>query len=510
LYHTQQHQQILIKRECNKKCTIDRVDHHPFFVPLDSDLFECPEMKFSAIAKAILVSSASGISVGAAVNKKQRNLQTICSCSPQAFSFTLLLAQDCSVNTLEENPGISDTNCAIVNATTASASSFVGDDQMVVVSDVQVPIEEIIECIPWLDNCNIASDNDEPIRGRELQTGSPIPSVIISIQFIELDSDGTVIQIDNSQNNILAESGDTFSYASTASQLDPSEDISTQLDIVPKTAVLFMVGFNEDGDEIRGRFVWEYTNGCGIDEQTITGGEDYGWISFDQVDRAIPEFCPAVNGETPAPTPVPFIIDMFPTPPPMIDTPLPTPAPTIIDMFPTPPPMIDTPLPTPAPTIIDTPFPTLSPVTPAPSPFPISVPVDSPTELPTDGNPTPSPSELLFPTLTPTDSPSRRGPLPTTQRPVSAPTYGTDEPTYFESREPVPSYGYGEDYHVSYSSGDSKSGKRGSKSAGGSHGSKSGKGSSKSGKGSSKSGKGSKKMYVGGKSSTSDHGWSRV
>ena len=63
-----------------------------------------------------------------------------------------------------------------------------------------------------------------------------------------------------------------------------------------------MVGSNDDGDDIRGRFVWEYTNGCGKDEFTIIGGEDYGWISFDQVDGAMPEFCPALNDETNAPT----------------------------------------------------------------------------------------------------------------------------------------------------------------------------------------------------------------
>lgn len=265
-------------------------------------------MKFPAITQAFLALSASSSGVSVDAVKKRRNLQTICSCAPQAFSITLLLAQDCSTNTLEANPGISDTNCAIVNATTDAALTInSADDQTIAVADIDVPIDEILACIPWLNNCN-AKSVSEPIRNRKLQTGSPIPSVITSIQFIELDSDGTVIQIDDSQNNINAVSGDTFSYASRASQLDPAEDISTQLGIVPKTAVLFLVGFNDDGDEIRGRFVWEYTNGCGEDELTITGGEDYAWISFDQVDRAIPEFCPALNEETPAPTPAPFIM----------------------------------------------------------------------------------------------------------------------------------------------------------------------------------------------------------
>ena len=441
-------------------------------------------MKVSAVAKAVLVSSASVFSAEA--SSKVRNLQTVCSCSPRAFSFTLLLAQDCSVNTLDDNPGISDTTCAIVNATTDAAISVNADDQMIAVADVDVPIEEIISCIPWLNNCEDGFIYDEPIRNRELQAGSPIPSVITSIQFIELDSDGTVIQIDDSQNNIDAVSGDSFSYASEASQLDPTEDIGLQLDIVPKTAVLFMVGFNDDGDEIRGRFVWEYTNGCGNDELTITGSEDYGWISFDQVDNAIPEFCPALSDETPAPSPAPFLIDMFPTPPPMVETPLPTPSPTIIDILPTPSP--GTPEPTPFPVVIETPT-----RLPTDGPSSLFFPSFSPTLTPTVGEiPTPSPVIIDF---FPTESPSDMGGMPTTQRPISdEPTYSeTDTPTYFESPEPTTEYGYGEHYiAVSNSEKKTKSGK---------------KRSSKTAKSESKSGKGSKKISTkSGKSGKSGKG----
>lgn len=454
-------------------------------------------MKFTGIAKTILALSASGFSVDAVL--KQRNLQTICSCAPQAFSFTLLLAQDCAVNTLQANPGISDTNCAIVNATT-DAALLAGDDQMIAVAGADVPLDEILACIPWINRCE-ESSFEEPIRERELQTGSPIPSFITSIQFIELDSSGTVIQIDDSQNNINAVSGDTFSYASRASQLDPTQSIDTQLGIVPKTAVLFLVGFNDDGDEIRGRFVWEYTNGCGDDELTVIGGEDYAWISFDQVERASPEFCPALNDETPAPTPAPFIIDIFPTPPPAIDTPLPTPSPTILESpEPTLSPVATIPTDSPSALL----FPSFSPTT-APtieeSPTPNPVIIDFfPTASPVVAEPpTPSPSELFFPTFAPSDM----GQLPTTRMPVTdEPTYTTDVPTYFEPTTPSPTtfYGYGEDYNVAYTV-DSKSGKRGSKAAKGNQGTK----SSKSSRGS-KSGKGSKKTSSSAKSGKSSGG----
>lgn len=194
---------------------------------------------------------------------------------------------DCSVNTLENNPGISDTSCAIVNATTNNALAFAGDEA-IGVDGIGAGLQEIIACIPWLDGCK--PNSEENTGGlnevtRFLQTGTLIPSVITSIQFIELDADGAVIQVDDSQGNIEASSGDTFSYSSKSSELDPSEDISTQFDLIPKTAVLFMVGLNGEGDEIRGRFVWEYTNGCGLDEVVITGIEDYSWVSFVSVNQ---------------------------------------------------------------------------------------------------------------------------------------------------------------------------------------------------------------------------------
>ena len=254
-------------------------------------------MKLSNIAKALVALSSTGINVDAAT----RNLQDICVCSPRAFSFTLLPGQDCSINTIESNPGISDTSCVIVNVTTANTNTITSmaedDDAPIILEDVDVSVEEIIGCIPWLDpkNCDPGEDIVEVEDGKKrllhteiigkhrlLQSGSPIPEIITSIQFIELDSEGAVIQIDDSQINIdpPAVSGDTFAFASVSSLLDPAADISSQLDRVPKTAVLFMVGFNEDGDQIRGRFVWEYTNGCGIDEVPIFGDEDFAWASF--------------------------------------------------------------------------------------------------------------------------------------------------------------------------------------------------------------------------------------
>ena len=501
-------------------------------------------MKFSTILSTAVTSI---FSVNALRNKQQRHLQTpICSCAPQVFSFTLALDQDCSVNTLEANVGISDTNCVIVNVTDSSPVNIVsrGDDDQVIVLDTideTISIDEILQCIPWIEVCP-TNEFEEPVRTRKLQTGSPIPTVITSIQWIELNSVGTVITIDTSQSDLDAVSGDTFAYVSKASELDPSIPLSSQLDNVPKTAVLFMVGFNDDGDEIRGRFVWEYTNGCGENEITILGGEEYGWVSFDQVDGARPEFCPALNDETKAPTYSPSVI--FPTASPqepslspIAVTQEPSLSPMVPSLPPTPlapssspinvtlspvatesPTYIPSYVPTTSPqlpslspivlTLPPTPEPSLNPVTPTESPTALFFPTQLPTPIPTTmspiivdifptispvkdtQSPSQSPSEFGFPT----ETPSKMGGMPTTQRPISdeptAQNPVSGEPTIVLTPFPSLFYGYKEQYNHAMplplkQSKKPKTAKRRQRG--------------------SKSGKGSKKMFKG-KSGKSHHG----
>ena len=383
-------------------------------------------MKFSTVLSTVVTSI---FSVDALRNKQQRHLQTpICSCAPRVFSFALSLDRDCSVNTLEASVGISNTNCVIVNVTDSSPVNVVsrGDDDEVIALDTiddTISIDEILQCIPWIEDCT-TNEFEEPVRTRELQTGSPIPTVITSIQWIELNSVGRVINIDNTQSDLDAVSGDTFAYVSKASDLDPSIPLSAQLDNVPKTAVLFMVGSNDDGDDIRGRFVWEYTNGCGKDEFTIIGGEEYGWVSFDQVDGARPEFCPALNDETTAPTYSPSLV--FPTASPQ------EPSLSPISVIPTLPPTLPEPSSSPitettkAPTYIPSYLPTTSPQQPSLSPVALTLP-PSPEPSPNPVTPTESPTALFFPTQNPTPN-ELPTPIPTTLSPIIVDNFPTTSP----------------------------------------------------------------------------------
>ena len=143
---------------------------------------------------------------------------------------------------------------------------------------------------------------------RTLQGGGPAsPTRITSITLIEIDIEGTVINIDNSNNNVNLQGGDTIDFTSISNDLVQGVDINDQLDLVPSTQVLFMVGENARGEEVRGRFVWRYTNSCNTNAQTIQVNDEIAWSVFSDVtDQTNEVFCPANSGGgPPQPTPRP-------------------------------------------------------------------------------------------------------------------------------------------------------------------------------------------------------------
>ena len=143
---------------------------------------------------------------------------------------------------------------------------------------------------------------------RTLQGGGPAsPTRITSITLIEIDIEGTVINIDNSNNNVNLQGGDTIDFTSISNDLQQGVDIDDQLDLVPSTQVLFMVGENARGEEVRGRFVWRYTNSCNTNAQTLQVNDEIAWSVFSEVtDQTNEVFCPANSGGgPPRPTPRP-------------------------------------------------------------------------------------------------------------------------------------------------------------------------------------------------------------
>ena len=144
-------------------------------------------------------------------------------------------------------------------------------------------------------------------RIRKLQGAGPAtPTRVTAVNFIEIDILGNVINVDDQYNNVNFVSGSSFDLESISATLTPGSSISGQLDKVPSTQVLFMIGENARGEEVRGRFVWRYTNSCDGNAAGVQQGDEIAWSIFTEVEDQTAEFCPANGGPTPpGPTPPP-------------------------------------------------------------------------------------------------------------------------------------------------------------------------------------------------------------
>lgn len=335
------------------------------------------------------------------------NAQTSCSCAPRSFDVTLDLSNTCDDNTISSNVGISQTDCTIES----------GDDfAFLAKADGSSSVDDIIATVPWIKDIKRAAkiqarakieakQNKKRPPQRNLQ-GDSVPVIITSVQFIEIDAAGELLSNSQACNVNSCIDGSTFSISSVTSQLEPGVPIEDQPGRVPETAVLFMIGLNDQNEEVRGRFVWRYTNSCAQDATTIEDGDLIGFPVFDNVENQVAEFCPT-NEQTPSPTPG-------------LETPIPTTNPTLDPVTPTP--TIDdneTILPSFSPTgrsEPETASPTASPTANSFTPFP--------TPTGDVGTPTTEQPIAPFPTF-PTDSTSsptvESGPV-VTKRPTRRPT----------------------------------------------------------------------------------------
>ena len=84
---------------------------------------------------------------------------------------------------------------------------------------------------------------------------------IVSVTFIEIKN-GTVVNVDDQNTNVDFITGSSFKFESISNLLSPDIAIKYQLDFVPISSAIFMIGGNADGEEVRGRFVLRYRNSC--------------------------------------------------------------------------------------------------------------------------------------------------------------------------------------------------------------------------------------------------------
>jgi hypothetical protein len=147
----------------------------------------------------------------------------ICSCSPSVYGFTLDFSKDCSSDTLQDNAGVDVTLCR----------DALGD---------------------------VAS--------------------VTSIQFLEFDTSGNLVVInqDDSYFDTSLGDGDSFEFTSISADLDPSVGIEDQLDLVPGGAQLTLKGLDADGGDVMARYTWAYTNSCSDDAVTVESGDEIGWV----------------------------------------------------------------------------------------------------------------------------------------------------------------------------------------------------------------------------------------
>lgn len=199
---------------------------------------------------------------------------SFCSCSPIEFVATLSLSQTCDNDDLDDNGGIGETFCVVDDyLTTPDAAAL-------------LPETESRSPRGW-----VYVDPDH--HHRSLQITDRVPVEIIGVQFLEFDSSGQLIVInqDDSYSNVSFGDGVTFQYTSITGRLDPAGYIDEQMDLVPGGASLIILGKNAEGEILRNRLIWEYNYGD-CNPEIINAGDEFGWVTLDVVEGPYSEFCP--------------------------------------------------------------------------------------------------------------------------------------------------------------------------------------------------------------------------
>jgi len=212
----------------------------------------------------------------------------LCSCSPREYNIKLNLDQDCDVDDLDGAPGIDLTFCFLGSYGSLSfgkrfvrrlGQGFSGNsDRQLATRHIEFEIEDFTR-----------------IKEREL-AGDDVE--IISIQFLEFDTSGGLIVInqDDTYSNTTLKNGDVATFKSISDNLDPDVPIEDQLDILPGGVQLTLRGRTIDevtGEEkiVSNRITWSYTNACGV--EPLEAGQSIGWTTFGELEPASEAFCPA-------------------------------------------------------------------------------------------------------------------------------------------------------------------------------------------------------------------------
>ena len=213
----------------------------------------CPTSSVAATVTTTTVAPAGTVDAGAA-----------CSCSPVVYNFVInVLGEDCDVDTVGANPGIGQTFCFIGTTATSAVRRLA----------TTVSLE--------------ATENERSLTDAELQAIRQLQTdiEIISVQFIEFDTSGELIVInqDDTYSSVSLTNGATVTYKSISSDLDATLPVSDQPDLVPGGMQLVVKAKVTDGTTgevtiVDNRVAWTYTNECGVDP--IEVGESVAWVTL--------------------------------------------------------------------------------------------------------------------------------------------------------------------------------------------------------------------------------------
>jgi hypothetical protein len=180
------------------------------------------------------------------------------------YNFVIdVLGEDCDVDTVGANPGIGQTFCFIGTTATSAVRRLA----------TTVSLE--------------ATENERSLTDAELQAIRQLQTdiEIISVQFIEFDTSGDLIVInqDDTYSSVSLANGATVTYKSISSDLDATLPVSDQLDLVSGGMQLVVKAKVTDGTTgevtiVDNRVAWTYTNDCGVDP--IEVGESVAWVTL--------------------------------------------------------------------------------------------------------------------------------------------------------------------------------------------------------------------------------------
>ena len=276
-------------------------------------------LSYSRVVEASSLSSSSATVVDHPHHLVHRKQQELCSCSPQSYTFQLLLDNDCSTSTLSRNTdGISNANCQISSEdddglarddwangnnnryrrnrhlhrldVSNALDSIAGYDDDVNDRYDKLLLSQLQSTLPTLSSSqHLLFNNNEDRQS----TTAISPAYISSILFIEFDTSGllTIINEDDTYlTNANLSNGTSITYPSISTQLNTNIPLEEQLDKVPGGAGLFIFANNDNGEIVlRSRVVWEYDLNCNVELNMV--GESLGWIGFVSISKFFNCYC---------------------------------------------------------------------------------------------------------------------------------------------------------------------------------------------------------------------------